>query len=91
MSVSVRIPTPLRSLTRDAAEVTAEGKTIREVIESLEAQHPGLRARLLDDKGGVRRYINIFLNDEDVRFGAGLDQPVKDGDKLAIVPAIAGG
>jgi molybdopterin converting factor small subunit len=87
---TVRIPTPLRTLTGGADEVTADGATVRAVIEHLEAKHPGIRERLLDDKG-VRRFVNIYLGDEDIRFLGGLDTEVKAADQLSVVPAIAGG
>lgn len=90
MAVTVRIPTPLRSLTAGAEQVPAEGGTVRAVIEDLEKNHPGLRERLLDAKG-IRRFVNLYLGDEDVRFLDGLDTPLKAGDELSIVPAIAGG
>jgi molybdopterin converting factor small subunit len=90
MSVTVRIPTPLRTLTGGKDEVAAEGATVAELIEDLERRHPGLRDRILDEKG-VRRFINLFLGDEDIRFLDGLGTPVKAGDALSIVPAIAGG
>jgi len=90
MAVTVRIPTPLRSLTGGADEVLMEGGTVSEVIESLEANHPGLKDRLCDEKG-VRRFVNIYANDEDIRFLDNLETALKDGDTLSIVPAIAGG
>lgn len=90
MSVTVRIPTPLRTLTAGQDEVAAEGATVAELIEDLERRHPGLRDRILDEKG-VRRFINLFLGDEDIRFLDGLGTSVKAGDALSIVPAIAGG
>jgi MoaD family protein len=90
MAISVRIPTPLRSLTQGKEEVQASGTNVGDVISHLESQYPGIRDRLLDDKG-VRRFINLYLNDEDVRFLDALKTPVKDGDTLTIVPAIAGG
>ena len=90
MAIPVRIPTPLRTLTQNREEVQADGATVRAVIDDLERNHPGIRERLLDDKG-VRRFINLYLNDEDVRFLDGLDTPVTDKDSLTIVPAIAGG
>jgi molybdopterin converting factor small subunit len=90
MAVTVRIPTPLRSLTAGAEQVPAEGQTVRAVIDDLEKNHPGLRERLLDAKG-IRRFVNLYLGDEDVRFLNGLDTPLKSGDELSIVPAIAGG
>jgi molybdopterin converting factor small subunit len=90
MSVTVRIPTPLRTLTGGKDEVAAEGATVADLIEDLERRHPGLRDRILDEKG-VRRFINLFLGDEDIRFLDGLGTSVKAGDALSIVPAIAGG
>jgi molybdopterin converting factor small subunit len=90
MAISVRIPTPLRALTQGKEDVQARGATVGELITHLESQFPGIRERLLDDKG-VRRFINLYLNDEDVRFLDALKTPVKDGDTLTIVPAIAGG
>ena len=91
MSVTVRIPTPLRTLTKGSDEVTATGGTVGDVVEDLERQYPGVKSRLCDDKGEVRRFVNIFLADEDIRFLQGLKTPVKEGDQLSIVPAIAGG
>jgi MoaD family protein len=90
METIVRIPTPLRTLTGGADEVKASGKTVGEVIEDLEKRHPGIRERLLDDKG-VRRFINIYVGEEDVRFLDGLKTELKSGDSISIVPAIAGG
>ena len=91
MSITVRIPTPLRTLTQGKDEVSAAGATVRAVIEDLEANYPGLKDRLCDEKG-VRRFVNIFLNEEeDIRFLDGLDTARKAGDSLQIVPAIAGG
>lgn len=89
--VSIRIPTPLRHLARGQAEVSVEGDTLSAALQALEVAHPGFRERLLNEKGAIRPYINIFLNDEDVRYADGLDTELKDGDKLSIVPAIAGG
>ncbi len=90
MPISVRIPTPLRSLTQGKEEVHVTGGTVGDVINRLEAEYPGMRDRLLDAKG-VRRFINVYLNEEDVRFLEALKTPVKDGDTISIVPAIAGG
>jgi molybdopterin synthase sulfur carrier subunit len=90
MSVTVRIPTPLRSLTGGQDEVKIEGATVRDVVENLEKAHPGIKDRLLDEKG-VRRFVNIYANDEDIRFLENLATPLKDGDSVSIVPAIAGG
>ena len=91
MSVKVRIPTQLRSLTGGAAEVTASGDSVTGVIASLEASHPGIRERLVDESGGIRRFVNLYLNDEDVRFLGGADTPVPEGATLSIIPAVAGG
>ncbi len=90
MSTIVRIPAPLRPLTGGKDEVSAEGATVGAVIDDLEKNHPGIRDRLLDAKG-VRRFINIYLGEEDVRFLKGLATEVKAGDQISIVPAIAGG
>ncbi len=87
---TVRIPTPLRSLTGGEEQVQAAGDTVKAVIENLEQKHPGLRDRLLDDKG-VRRFVNIYVGDEDIRFLDGLETQLKAADELSIVPAIAGG
>ncbi len=91
MAVTVRIPTPLRTLTGGADEVSANGGTVAEVIESLESNHPGMKDRLCDDKGAVRRFVNIYANDEDIRFLDNLETTLEEGDTLSIVPAIAGG
>jgi molybdopterin synthase sulfur carrier subunit len=88
---TVRIPTPLRKLTAGLEEVKAEGATIGLLLEDLEKKHPGIRERIFDEKGQVRRFVNIFANEEDIRFLQNLDTPVKDGDEVSIVPAIAGG
>ncbi|MCA9584921.1 MAG: MoaD family protein [Myxococcales bacterium] len=90
MDTLVRIPAALRSLTGGADEVSAEGGTVGAVIEDLERRHPGLRDRLLDEKG-VRRFVNIYVGEEDVRFTGGLATELKSGDQISIVPAIAGG
>lgn len=91
MAVTVRIPTPLRGLTGGAAEVSAEAGTLRDVIDSLGAAYPGLGDRLLDDEGGLRRFVNVFVSDTDVRFLEHLDTPVGEGEVVSIIPAIAGG
>ena len=88
--ITVRIPTPLRTLTGGNEQVEVEGATVREAIEALERKAPGIRDRLLDDKG-VRRFVNIYDNEEDIRFLDNLDTQVKEGDAVSIVPAIAGG
>jgi molybdopterin converting factor small subunit len=90
METIVRIPAPLRTLTGGKDEVPASGNTVGEVIEDMEKKHPGIRDRLLDAKG-VRRFVNIYVGEEDVRFLGGLATPLKNGDQISIVPAIAGG
>jgi sulfur-carrier protein len=91
MTTSVRIPTPLRKLTREEEVVAAEGGTISEILASLEKSYPGLAERICDEQGNIRRFVNVFLNDEDIRFLEDKDTEVKDGDEISIVPAIAGG
>ena len=88
---NIRIPTPLRKLTSGKEEVTVAGGTIAALITSLETQHPGIKERICDETGQVRRFVNIFVNDEDIRFLKNLETPVKDSDEVSIVPAIAGG
>jgi molybdopterin synthase sulfur carrier subunit len=91
MAVKVLIPTPLRNLTNNQAEVNAEGATISELIDNLSKAHNGLRDRLLDENGKIRRFVNIYLNEEDIRFLQGESTAIKAGDQVSIVPAIAGG
>lgn len=91
MSVFVRIPTILRSYTGGAAEVTAGHGTLREVIADLDASYPGLSGRILDESGRLRRFVNVYVGDEDVRFAAGLDTPVPAGSRVSVIPAVAGG
>ncbi len=91
MSVRVRVPTPLRRFTGGKDEISAEGASIQAVIENLEQHHPGLKERLLDDSGQLRRFVNVYLNGDDIRFLDQLNSKVKDGDDISIVPAIAGG
>ena len=92
MSITVRIPAPLRPLTQNLAEVVLEeARTVAAAVEELERRFPGVRTRLLDDKGALRRYINIFRNEDDIRAGRSLQTELAAGDKLTIVPAIAGG
>ncbi len=91
VSVTVRIPAPLRKLTGDQDALTSDGSRLRECIEALEARYPGLQERLCDEGGDIRRFVNIFVNGEDVRFLQGLDTPLKPGDEVSIVPAVAGG
>ncbi len=91
MPVKVRIPTPLRSLTNVEEEVTVEGKSIQEVIDNLETNFNGFKERLCDENGQIRRFINFYRNDEDIRFKDNQETAVNDGDQISIVPAIAGG
>ena len=91
MNINVRIPTPLRKLTQEKEVVQVDGKTIAEIIESLDSKFPGLKNRICDEKGEIRRFVNVFLNDEDVRFLENQATALKDGDEISIVPAIAGG
>ncbi len=91
MSVTVRIPTPLRTLTKGADEVKVDGKSIKDIVDNLEVNYKGIKERICDNDGQIRRFINFYLNDEDIRFIGNLDTPVKDGDQISIVPAIAGG
>jgi sulfur-carrier protein len=91
MPVTVRIPTPLRAVTKGSAEVQAKGETVDDVIGDLERQYPGLRDRLVDETGELRRFVNIYVNQEDIRFMQNRETVLKDGDEVAIVPAIAGG
>ena len=91
MAVQVRIPVLLRSLTGGAGEVEAGEGTVAQVIDQLEARYPGIKARLYDEDGKIRRFINIYVNAEDIRFLNGVETRVKDGDEVSIVPAIAGG
>jgi len=91
MSATVRIPTILRNYTAGAGEVSADGGTLAELLESLESNHSGIRSRILDDAGQLRRFVNVYVGDEDVRFAGGLDAPVPDGAKVSIIPAVAGG
>ena len=91
MPVTVRIPTPLRTLTGDEETVSADGETVGEVIADLQRQFPGLEERVCDENGELRRFVNIYHNSEDIRFKNGKDTAVGDGDELSIVPAIAGG
>jgi molybdopterin synthase sulfur carrier subunit len=91
MAVVVRIPTPFRAMTKGAAEVPVEANNIGDVIVDLERQFPGLRDRILEESGEIRRFINIYVNQEDIRFLDGEQTSLKSGDEVAIVPAIAGG
>jgi molybdopterin converting factor small subunit len=94
MSVTVRVPTILRTYTGGASEVSvevADGATLSDVLTSLEAAHPGIQARVLDDAGALRRFVNVYVGDEDVRFVEGLGTPVASGGSVSIIPAVAGG
>jgi molybdopterin synthase sulfur carrier subunit len=91
MTVSVRIPTILRNLTSGAAEVTASAGTLREVIAGLDASYPGIGGRIIDDTGKLRRFVNVYVGEEDVRFAQGLDTPVPAGSHVSVIPAVAGG
>jgi molybdopterin synthase sulfur carrier subunit len=91
MPILVRIPTPLRAVTKGAGEVQAKGDTVADLVVDLERQYPGLRERLVDEGGEVRRFINIYVNEEDIRFLQGARTALKEGDQVSIVPAIAGG
>ena len=91
MSIAVRIPTPLRKLTGGADEVSVAAASVGALINNLEEVHPGLKERLCDESGEIRRFVNIYVNDEDVRFLQGKETALKDGDEVSIVPAIAGG
>ncbi len=91
MAVKVRIPTPLRKLTNGSDEVTAEGRNIAEVISDLEKNFPGLKERICEQDGKLRRFVNLYLNDEDIRFKNNLETEIKDNDEISIIPAIAGG
>jgi sulfur-carrier protein len=91
MSISVRIPTILRSYTGGAPEVTAEPGTLREVISRLDAAYPGIGGRLLDESGELRRFVNVYVGEEDVRSADGLDTPVPAGTQVFVIPAVAGG
>ena len=91
MPISVRIPTPLRKFTGGAESVTASGGTVAAVVQDIEGRHPGLKERICDDAGKVRRFVNLYVNGEDIRFLSSLDTPVKEGDEVTILPAVAGG
>lgn len=88
---TLRIPTQLRTLTGGAGEVTVDGSTVGEALKALEANHPGFGERLFDGDGKLRRFVNVFVADEDIRFLDGLETPVEDGTTVSIIPAVAGG
>jgi molybdopterin converting factor small subunit len=91
MSVSVRIPTILRSYTDGASEVSADGGSLTEVLDSLEQSFPGIRARILDEQGAIRRFVNVYVGNDDVRFLDALDTKTPDGAQISVIPAVAGG
>ncbi len=91
MAVTVRVPTQLRSLTGGVGEVPVEGATVGEALRALDARHPGLAERIFDPEGGLRRFVNVFVAEEDIRFLDGLATPVADGQTISVVPAVAGG
>jgi len=91
MAITVRIPTPLQRLTNGQGEVACEGTTVTELLSDLERRHPGIKERICDEEGKLRRFVNIFVNDEDIRFMQGDQTQIKDGDEVSIIPAIAGG
>jgi molybdopterin converting factor small subunit len=91
VNVSIRVPTILRSYTGGAAEVTAAPGTLRDVIASLDGSYPGIGGRIIDESGRLRRFVNVYVGDEDVRFASGLDTPVPAGSQVSVIPAVAGG
>lgn len=91
MSVTVRLPTILRTYTGGSAEVSVDGATVNAVIASLEAAYPGIRTRLLDEAGRLRRFVNVYVDEEDVRFAEGVATPTPDGSQVSVIPAVAGG
>ena len=91
MSVSVRIPTILRTYTGGESEVTAEGSTLAEVLDDLEANHAGIKARILDEQGAIRRFVNVYVGNDDVRFLDALDTKTPEGTQVSVIPAVAGG
>ena len=90
-TVPVRIPLPMRKLTRDAGSVDASGTTVADLIADLESRYPGIRAKMLDDDGRLHRYINIYIDGEDIRYRQGLETPVREGEVVQVIPAAAGG
>ena len=91
MPVTVRIPQPLRNLTGNLSTVSADGTNLESLVANLEGAYPGMRERVMDEAGQLRRFVNIYVNGDDVRFSDGLGTPLKDGDEVSIVPAVAGG
>jgi molybdopterin synthase sulfur carrier subunit len=91
MAINLKIPVPLRNLTANQAEVAVEGATVKEILEDLNRKHPGIKDRICDESGNIRRFVNVYVNEEDIRFLKSGDTAVKDGDDISIIPAIAGG
>ena len=91
MAVTVRIPTPLQRLTNGQGEVQCDGNTVTELLSDLERRYPGIKERICDESGKLRRFVNVFVNEEDIRFLQGDQTTIKDGDDVSIIPAIAGG
>ena len=91
MAATVRIPTPLRKLTNEQESVEVESATIGAAVEELEGKCPGIKERIVDEEGEIRRFVNVYVNEEDIRFLKNQDTPLKDGDDVSIIPAIAGG
>ena len=91
MAKTVRIPTPLRKLTNNEETVEVQAATIREALAELQSRYPGIQERLLDENGDVRRFVNVYVNEEDIRFLSNQQTPLKEGDEISIIPAIAGG
>jgi molybdopterin synthase sulfur carrier subunit len=91
VSVSVRVPTILRPYTQGVSEVSVEGSTLSEVLDSLDSSYPGIKSRVLDDSGELRRFVNVYVDNDDVRFAEGLQTKIKDGGQVSIIPAVAGG
>lgn len=91
MAVTVRIPTTMRPLSGGASTVAVEGASLRDVLDALDAAHPGFKDRLFDAEGALHKFVNVFVSDDDVRYLQGLDTPVKDGDTVSLIPAVAGG
>jgi molybdopterin synthase sulfur carrier subunit len=91
MAVRVRVPTPLRKFTQGADEVNAQGNTVKALVDDLENKFPGIKARICDETGKVRRFVNVYVNGDDIRFLQNLETGLKEGDNISIVPAIAGG
>ena len=91
MAVKVRVPTPLRKFTQGAEEVSAQGNNVKAIVEDLEKSFPGIKERICDETGKVRRFVNVYVNGDDIRFLQNLETSLKEGDSISIVPAIAGG